>query len=65
MTATTATPNAFLARVGNLSIHRSADATAYVLTVTATGELVGTYSTAKQANDAGIARVAAAYKARA
>jgi hypothetical protein len=61
MTTTTATPNAFLTHVGNLSIHRSDDATAYVLSVTATGEVVGTYSTAKAASNAGIARIAAAY----
>jgi hypothetical protein len=66
MTATTATPtpNAFLTHVGNLSMHRSDDATAYVLTVTATGEYVGTYPTARAASDAGIARITAAYKAR-
>jgi hypothetical protein len=59
---TTTTPNAFLTHVGNLSIHRSDDATAYVLSVTATGEVVGTYPTAKAASNAGIARIAAAYK---
>lgn len=64
MTAQTATPNAFLCRVGNLDMHRSDDASAYVLTVAATGEYVGTYPTAKAASDAGIARIAAAYKAR-
>lgn len=63
MTTTTATANAFLCTVGNLSMHRSADATAYVLTVTATGEAVGTYPTAKAATDAGFKRIAAAYKA--
>lgn len=63
MTAKTATPNAFLCAVGNLSMSRSSDATAYVLTVTATGAVVGTYPTAKAASDAGIKRIAAAYKA--
>lgn len=64
MTATTATPNAFLAHIGNLTMSRSADAAAYVLTVTATGEHVGTYPTAQAADRAGVARIAAAYKAR-
>jgi hypothetical protein len=59
----TATPAAFLTHVGNLSMHRSDDATAYVLTVTATGEQVGTYPTAKAATAAGYKRIAAAYKA--
>jgi hypothetical protein len=60
----TKTAGAFLTRVGNLSVHRSDDATGYVLTVTATGEYVGTYPTAKAATDAGVARIAAAHKAR-
>lgn len=64
MIATTRTPNAFLTHVGNLSMHRSDDATAYVLSVTATGEYVGTYPSAKAASDAGIARIAAAYRAK-
>lgn len=64
MNATTATPNAFLTHVGDLSMHRNDDATAYVLTVTATGEHVGTYPTARAASDAGIARIAAAHKVR-
>jgi hypothetical protein len=64
MTTTTATPNAFLTHVGNLSMHRSEDATAYVLTVTATGEYVGTYPTARKASDAAITRITAAYEAR-
>lgn len=61
---TTRTPSAFLTHVGNLSMHRSDDATAYVLTVTATGEYIGTYPTARAASDAGIARIAAAHRAR-
>lgn len=58
------TPKAFLTHVGNLSVHRSDDARAYVLTVTATGEHVGTYPTARAASEAGVARIAAAYKRR-
>lgn len=62
MTSTAAAPLTFLAYVGNLSMHRSDDATAYLLTVTTTGEVVGVYPTAKAAREAGIARIASAYK---
>lgn len=60
----TKTPSAFLTHVGNLSMSRSADATAYVLTVTATDEYVGTYPSAQAASKAGIARITAAHKPR-
>lgn len=63
MTAQTATPNAFLCQVGNLRMHRSADATAYVL-LTAAGEEIGTYPTAAAANAAALARITAAYRAK-
>lgn len=60
------TPGAFLTNVGNLSMYRTADdeCAEFVLTVTATGEQVGIYPTARAATDAGVARIAAAYAAR-
>lgn len=66
MRTSTATPGPFLARVGNLSLYRTTnDETAeFVLTVTATGEQVGIYPTARAATDAGVARIAALYSAR-
>lgn len=49
-----------MTRVGNLTISKTAEG--YVL-ATLTGQTVGTFPTARAANAAGIARIAAAHKA--